>query len=110
MSQPSTKKRKANLLEGSHTPSKKQRNQSSSANNEALNSGPSTLVSDEVPFTLECPARKTTTAKKQVVKDDVFGPEQEDGGFPNLLVNYTIRPGQKWADLRKFSNFSSKLT
>ena len=110
MSPPSTKKRKANSFHESHAPSKKQRNQSSSAKSQPLTSDSSTIVSDEVPFTLECPALNTTKArKKQAAKDDLFVPEQEDGGFPNLRVNYTISPGKAWTDLKKFSNFSSKL-
>jgi BAH domain len=43
------------------------------------------------------------------VKGDVFGPEEEDGGFPSLKINYTIQPGKAWAELKTFRNFSSKL-
>ena len=110
MSPPSTKKRKLDPTEDSHTPSKKLRNGSTSAYHEPIPSHPLPPVSDDIPFTLECPARKVAkTKKKQAVKDDIFGPEKEDGGFPEIQINYAIRPGGAWTDLKRFSNFSSKL-
>lgn len=110
MSPPSTRKRKANSFEESHTRLKKQRNKTGNAENKPSTSDSSAIVPDEIPFILECPARNITKAnKKHAEKDDSFGPEQEDGGYPRLRVTYTIRPGKAWADLKKFSNFSSKL-
>lgn len=110
MSQASSKKRKPNAFEGNHTPSKKQRKQLTPAKNKLLSPDPSTLVSDEVPFKVECPARKVPNkGKKQAGKDDVFGPALEDGGFPNLTISYAIRPGKAWAELKIFRNFSSEF-
>jgi hypothetical protein len=109
MSQPSTKKRKTNPLQDSNAPSKKQRKQSKAAMDESPASDSSTLPPDEMPFTLECPVRPVTKkAKKTTVQDDVFGPKQEDGGFANPKINYTIRPGKLWADMKIYRNFSSK--
>lgn len=116
MSPPSTKKRKLDPSEDSHIPSKKLRNGSTSANHEPTSSHPPAATSDEIPFTLECPARRAAKAKKkkkkkkQALKDDIFGPEQEDGGFPKIKTNYAIRPGGAWTDLKRFSNFSSKFS
>ena len=103
MSHPSTKKRKQNPLEESDTPSKKQRKQQKAAKDEPPSS-------DEIPFILNCPVRYVAKkGKKQTVKDDVFGPKQEDGGFANLKISYAIRPGKAWADLRTYRNFSGEL-
>jgi hypothetical protein len=109
MSQPSTKKRKPNPLQDSHPASKKQRKQSKAAKDESFSSDSSTLPPDEIPFTLECPVSKVVKkGNKKTVPDDVFGPKQEDGGFANLKINYTIRPGKAWAEMRTYRNFSSK--
>ena len=108
MSQPSNRKRKSNPFRDSHTPSKKQRKQPDAAKDESFTSDPSTLVAEEIPFTLECPVRNLSKrSKKQTVRDDVFGPQTEDGGFPNLKINYTIRPGKAWTDMKTYRNFSS---
>jgi hypothetical protein len=109
MSPPSTKKRKPNPFEESRTPSKKQRKQPKAAKDESFSPNPSTIVPDEIPFTLECPVRSVAKkAKKQSTKDDVFGPKEEDGGFPTLKIKYAIRPGKAWTDLKTYRNFSSK--
>ncbi len=107
MSQASTKKRKPDLFGEIHTPSEKQHNQATTAEDAEPSSDPSTLVSDEVPFTLECPARKI--AKKRRRNGDVIGPKQEDGGFPTLKINYAIRPGKAWTDLKTHPSLFSKL-
>jgi hypothetical protein len=110
MSQPSTKKRKPNPLQDSHAPSKKQLKQSKAGQDESFASDSSTLPPDDMPFTLECPVRQVAKkGKKKPVQDDVFGPKQEDGGFANLKIDYTIRPGKAWADMKIYRNFSSKL-
>jgi hypothetical protein len=109
MSQSSTRKRKPNPFGESHSPAKKKRNQPTAAKDEPLPSNASALVSDEVPFVLECPVRKTAKkGRKQEMRGDVFGPEEEDGGFSTLKINYTIRPGKIWTDLKTYRNFSSK--
>jgi hypothetical protein len=110
MSQSSTKKRKPNPFEEASTPSKKQHKQPTPARNESPSSADrSTFVSDEVPFTLECPPRTVAKkGKKKGLKDDFFGPVQEDGGFPKLKISYVIRPGKPWTDLKTYRNFSSE--
>ncbi len=108
MSQPSNKKRKSNPTDDSQIPSKKQRKQPDAAKDESFTSDPSTLVADEIPFTLESPVRNLSRkSKKRTVRDDVFGPQTEDGGFPNIKINYTIRPGKAWTDMKTYRNFSS---
>jgi hypothetical protein len=110
MSQSSTKKRKPNPFDEAPTSSKKQRKQPTPARDESPSSADrSTLVADEVPFTLECPPRTVAKkGKKKARNDDIFGPEQEDGGFPKLKITYVIRPGKPWTDLKTYRNFSSK--
>lgn len=108
MSQLPAKKRKPKSSEELHrqTPSKKQRKESVEAQDESHASDPATLVADEDIFTLECPARKARkNGKKNAGLDDVFGPMQEDGGFPELKIDYSIRPGKDWTDLKTFRFF-----
>lgn len=110
MSQPSTKKRKPNPFEASKTPPKKQREPAKAAKDDSFSPYPSTPVPDEIPFTLECPVRNVPKKRKnETVKDDVFGPKHEDGGFTNLKINYAIRPGKAWTEMKTYRNFSSKL-
>lgn len=109
-SEPSTRKRKQNTLDESDTPSKKQCNQPAAPDDTSPRAAPASSLSDAVPFSLECPVRKVVKkGKQQAIKGDVFGPKEEDGGFPNLKISYAIRPGNSWTDLRTYRNFSSKL-
>lgn len=106
-SEPSTRKRKQNTLDESDTPSKKQCNQPAAPDDTSPRAAPASSLSDAVPFSLECPVRKVVKkGKQQAIKGDVFGPKEEDGGFPNLKISYAIRPGNSWTDLRTYRNFS----
>lgn len=110
MSEPLAKKRKSNPVVKTQRPRKIQRYQAPAARDESNSTDRLNVVPEEVPFTLECPARKVTKKGKDMEgKDDVFGPEQENGGFTKLKINYAIRPGKTWKDLKTFRNFSSRL-
>jgi hypothetical protein len=108
MAQSSTKKRKPNPFEDHSPPAKKQCGSPLEGKEASSYSDSSTLIPDDIPFKLECPVRKPTKNKKQRGKDDAYGPQEEDGGYTNLKISYTIRPGKTWTDLKTYKNFSSK--
>lgn len=55
------------------------------------------------PFSVECPAHPKK--RKSNAGDDVFGPEHESAGFPNLDITYAVRPGSAWSSLKPYRNF-----
>ena len=62
----------------------------------------------ELTFEVRCPAIPSHKSGGKGQKRDIFGPESEDGGFPNLTTTYTITPGSIWGSLRQYRHFESE--
>ena len=104
-----TKKRKASALEDDATPVKNG-HKSSTSDQGTKKEGAKKALEDiydtgETPFRVECPAH---SKRKSKAVDDVFGPEHEDGGFENLDITYSVRPGSAWTTLKPYRNFIGK--
>lgn len=100
---PTAKKRKAAELDG-ETATKSNGHASPGADSHQESPPLIGLDATEVPFKLICPAGYGKK-KKTNGKGDIYGPNTEDGGFPQLETTYTIRPGAKWAELKPYRNF-----
>ena len=110
MAAPSPKKRKASALDDDTKPIKN--GHRSSTDSHKIRKEQSEDIFDdvsetkEIPFIIECPAR--SNKRKSKGKDDVFGPQIEDGGFKPLAVSYAIRPGSAWSNMKTYRNFIGK--
>lgn len=110
MPQPSTQKRKSNPADATDKPTNKKRKPPKASESRPFSSVSSPPIQDDVPFTVDCPVRRLTQGgKKRKLEGQRFGPEYEDGGYPELKIAYAIRPGAAWRDLNTYRNFSSKL-
>jgi hypothetical protein len=104
----SIKKRKAPSFEddaepagnGVHSPSA----EPASAPNPVQSPAQDPTDPESTPFGIECPWRPKKK-RKTSGEIDVFGPAVEDGGFNNLRIKYTIRPGSKWTGMKGYRNF-----
>lgn len=124
----SAKKRKAQVLdEESPIPIRKRKNavkkqvnggksplspSATEENGHEVENGESSMYAtqkEEILFQVKCPAASDSATKKRKSRADTFGPVSEDGGFPNLAINYTITPGSEWSSLRQYRNFIGKL-
>lgn len=109
---PSSKKRKAAELESDAEPTKLANGFASSSADEKTPETPPPIGLDatEVPYKLQCPAAHLKKKGKAGPKQDIYGPQAEDGGYPQLETTYTVRPGTKWADLKPYRNFIGEYT
>lgn len=102
---PNAKKRKAAELDGEPEQTELT-NGHPSPNAEGRQETPPLIGLDAsvVPFKVTCPALQPKKKSKSG-KQDIYGPEESDGGFPKLKISYTIKPGTKWAELKPYRNF-----
>lgn len=137
---PSTKKRKANALDDDTKPIKteksvKTENDTNPVNPEKLeddtnaeenghntSNASHTMPEEEsydivsgfadVPFTLSCPHRPNKRKSKGPEEQEVTHPATEDGGFKDLTITYSVRPGRygAWTDLKAYRNFIGNQT
>lgn len=105
---PNSKKRKASELDNGDTQSTKLANGHPSPSTEPHQQTPPLIGLDatEVPFKLTCPAKHVKLKKTKGGKQpDVFGPQDEDGDYPQLNIQYMVKPGSKWSELKPYRNF-----
>ena len=60
---------------------------------------------EEMLFKIECPASASVSAKKKRANSERYGPFMEDGGFPELAVQYAVRPREGWESMKQYRNF-----
>lgn len=65
--------------------------------------GPAEDDSDDVPFTIDCPAKPL---KKNSLAEDAY--RGKDGAQFGLEVEYTVKPG-RWADMKPYNNIKCEL-
>ena len=111
------KKRKASALsQDPRSPSLRDRhNHSSKVPSETTEDKYEEVVGEDevtgnthVPFVVRCPAKPRSRSKvkgKPRSDRNILGAEIEDGGFQNLAISFSIRPGNKWKNMKSFRNF-----
>src|SRR5271170_3138000 len=101
----SSKKRKASALHDDPAPAKRAASTSNQSRrkSQGASTTPQMIPSTAgTPFRVEYPAKPPKSGKNSD-DDDVFR-GRDDGGIPELAIDYAVRPGSKWTGMRSYKN------